>query len=328
MQRNSDSPKSHVSVLNISSTPQANIRLTSPRKLEMASSQVDEIYTLYMQLEERMSKQEEKMDELQQQVRDKDEVISDLRQQLLELRDAPAGVADAPNLAAPTTSIDDRCFLETVRREMPKLSEGCAGAEANIAAVMVELETAKASVSGLKEKLKRVNRKCHLEGEQRDQYSRRETLRVSGVTYKRGEDTTNLMCRIACSVGVTISPSDISVSHRNGRRVGDAPRPILCRFVRRETKNMILSNRKLAASITTGDEGEPVRIFIDENLTPMRAKICTKLRKDKIPHHTKDGKVYISTSENEYKVYDTPADWEGLDWPESVKTEVGIYPQD
>jgi hypothetical protein len=60
--------------------------------------------------------------------------------------------------------------------------------------------------------------------------------------------------------------------------------------------------------------------------------VCKKLRGEKIPHHTRDGKVFIatgattSTGAPEFRVYDTPEDWEALDKPEKLKVELGIYP--
>ena len=123
---------------------------------------------------------------------------------------------------------------------------------------------------------------------------------------------------------------NINVSHRSGRRGGASPRPILCKFIRRDLKNHILGNKKLARNIRTDPDGNPVRIYVDEDLTKMRANVCKKLRQDKVPHYTRDGKVYIAapSTEIEFKVFDTPDDWEQLQWLDSVKTEVGVYPRD
>ena len=63
----------------------------------------------------------------------------------------------------------------------------------------------------------------------------------------------------------------------------------------------------------------------------MRARVCRKLRDDKILHKVKDGKIHIlTTGENptNEKILDSPHDWEGLEWPDNVKIELGIYPKD
>ena len=56
--------------------------------------------------------------------------------------------------------------------------------------------------------------------------------------------------------------------------------------------------------------------------------MCKKLREDKVQHHTRDGKVFMSVGENEFKVLDSPTDWEELNWTDRVKTDIGIYPRD
>ena len=177
--------------------------------------------------------------------------------------------------------------------------------------------------------MKKIRRKMHLEKDQSEQYSRREILRVTGVPQKQDENTTELMCQIAHSIGVQISPSDISVSHRTGKSFGNNPRPFLVKFVRREVKNQIMQRKKFTRNITHDPDGNTVKIFLDEDLTRMRASVCKKLRGNRIDHYTRDGKVFIKTGENSYKVLDTPKDWEEvLDWTDQVKEEVGVYPKD
>ena len=186
-------------------------------------------------------------------------------------------------------------------------------------------------VKGIRDRAKKQRRRDHLVGDKRDQYSRRENLRVTGVPFHQGENTNQIMVGIACDLGVTITEADISVSHRSGKRVGDNPRPILCKFVRRDVKNQILANKMMARNIKRDPyDGRLVKIYVDEDLTSMRARVCKKLRQDRVPHYTRDGKVYIASadSESQFKVHDTPEDWESLEWLDSVKIDVGVYPQD
>lgn len=174
----------------------------------------------------------------------------------------------------------------------------------------------------------RESRKLHLEGDHRDQYTMRETIRVTGVPFKRGEDTNDIICRIACSIGVNISPDDISVSHRTGRHNTGRPRPIICKFTRRENKYKMLQNKKLARHITRDDDGNPVTIYIDEKLTPMRANVCRLLRNEKIQHHTKDGKIFLPKSgAEEFTVLDTPEDFIKWERSDKMKMDLGVYPK-
>ena len=200
----------------------------------------------------------------------------------------------------------------------------------NLAAIDQELKRVGHELNNVNHRAKLSRRRAHLEGDQRDQYSRRELLRVTGVPYKPDENTTQIVVAIAHDLGVHITEADISVSHRSGRRGGRDPRPILCKFVRRDVKNCILRNKKLARNIRTDPDGNPVRIFVDEDLTKMRASVVKKLRQDRVPHFTRDGKVFIAnpSSDTEFTVYDFPEDWEKLPYIDSVKLEVGIYPRD
>ena len=172
------------------------------------------------------------------------------------------------------------------------------------------------------------NRRRHLEGDKRDQYSMRDSVRITGVPFKRDEDTNSLVIRIAQRLEVAIAPQDISVSHRTGRRVEGQPRAIICRFTRRDIKYRLLNNKKLARRIRHDDEGNPVRIFIDEKLTPMRSRVCKLLREEKIQHHTQDGKIFITTQDSSnWQVLDTPEEWEKWNKTDEVKVDLGVYPR-
>ena len=172
------------------------------------------------------------------------------------------------------------------------------------------------------------SRRSHLEMDHQSQYTMRDTIRVTGVPYKQGESTNDIICRIAFSLGVHITTGDISVSHRTGKRHQGRPRAIICKFIRRDIKHAILRNKKLARNITQDDEGNPVKIFVDEKLTPMRANVCKLFRDRKVQHHTHDGKIFIhKENSSDFTVLDTPDDW--LNWNESVKTKIdcGVFPK-
>ena len=223
----------------------------------------------------------------------------------------------------------DTGFLRHAQRELPLLSDGLATTEGNIEQIKQDLLQLSGGLKEMDQKMKKHVRLWHLESDQSVQYSMRDSVRVTGVPFKQGENTNQLMCRIACSIGVNISETDISVSHRSGRRGGSTPRPIIVKFARRDTKHQILNNKKFTRDITTDDDGNSVKIFIDEHLTSMRASFCRKLRQDKVPHYTRDGKIHINVGEqgDNWKVLDTPDDWEKLDIPVKVKQEIGIFPK-
>ena len=297
----------------------ANSRLQSLR----SPISMENLYTMVTQLDSRVNKQEKEILVVKSELRAKEAENADLRQQLQ--------IARGDGHSATQMDLDSG-FLDTLRTEFPLLSEGLGKVEGDIIKVGDDIHDLNTKIESLQKQLKYTERKCHLEGDQRDQYSRRDTIRVSGVPYKRGEDTNDIICRIAFSINVAVTPWDISVSHRSGRPNAKGIKAIICRFTRRDIKHKIMENRKLTREIRTDDENQPVQIFIDESLTPMRAAICRKLRGENIAHYTRDGKVFInpnfSENERDWKVYDTPSDWENLPWPVSEKVKLGLYPRE
>ena len=57
---------------------------------------------------------------------------------------------------------------------------------------------------------------------------------------KDGESTTAVVREISAKAGVPLSETDISTSHRVGRPQSSKPRPIVARFVRRDTRTTLL----------------------------------------------------------------------------------------
>ena len=345
----------HPSIVNLHSSPVNTHPLNIAKKCEIAGiseaqSQIDpeSLYKLICELTTRVTS-------LESQVEKKDEELFNLRrdhaslhQQLDELR---------KDRQTPTT--DDSNFLDVVKEELPKLSDNVAEHESELVKlkqdvtdlkavrdeemnneenggtleIKKELQTLIDARKGDQKLIVSESRKHHLDGDQRDQYSMKDTIRVTGVPYKRDEDTNDLIRRIACSVGVTVNKDDISVSHRTGKRRANTPRAIICRFTRRDVKHQIIRNKKLAKNISHDDDGNPVKIFIDEKLTPMRANVCRYLRSQKIDHHTWDGKIFIPNADREnqteaqWKVLDRGEDWINWEVSEKTKTDLGIFPK-
>ena len=75
------------------------------------------------------------------------------------------------------------------------------------------------------------------------QYSRRDNIRVYGVDEKEGECTNTIIVKLAHDMGVVIEEQELSVSHRLGRKTGK-PRPIIAKFVRRDTKTKMMRAKK------------------------------------------------------------------------------------
>ena len=109
-----------------------------------------------------------------------------------------------------------------------------------------------------------------------EQYSRRENMRVVGVPATAGEDTDQIVMKLGKDLGVEIQKEDISTSHRlksKGKR-GD---PILVRFVRREKKQEMMQQKKKLRE-------QKKEIYLEEDLTKMRAAMFYELRRDESVH--------------------------------------------
>ena len=135
------------------------------------------------------------------------------------------------------------------------------------------------------------------------------------------------MSRIGYSLGITVNEHDISVSHRSGKTQGGTPRPIVCKFTRRATKHAFVQNKHLAKNIKSDDDGNQVKLYIDEHLTPLRGRVCKRLRSKQVRFTTRDGKIFITPEDSENIIIDFPQDWEHLDMPISEKEELGICPK-
>ena len=323
------------------------------QKLEMAGISgsgakidLDTVYKLVMDLSLRVASVEDQLIKKDEEIFNLRRDNASLEKQVKDMRLEKSG-SIVPDEG-------DSQFLEVLRKEIPSLSEHVAKNESEINKLKVtvgdleqkneakddevidmdnteQAHTVKQIQEAQEENKRyfiRESRKLHLEGEHRDQYTMRETIRVTGVPFKRGENTTDIICRIAHSIGVYICPDDISVSHRTGKHHTGRHRAIICKFTRRETKYKILQNRKLARNITSDDDGNPVTIFIDEKLTPMRANVCRLLRNEKVQHHTKDGKIFITnTGSNQLTVLDTVEDWVKWDRSDKTKMDLGVFPK-
>ena len=120
-----------------------------------------------------------------------------------------------------------------------------------------------------------------------EQYSRRESCRINGVTEMEVENTDDLVVKVGEAIGVSITVDDINRSHRVGnpeRYVGKC-RPIIVRFKGYSTKRNFIKNRHKLKNIKTNPSFSSNScfnkspIFINDDLTAIRAKLEAELRK-------------------------------------------------
>lgn len=178
-----------------------------------------------------------------------------------------------------------------------------------------------------KQKIQSAFQRQKLEIDRLEQYSRRDSIRISGVPEERQENTNEKVIKVVSDLGLSIQPSDISVSHRLGPYNGNSnnvrPRPIIAKFVRRDIKTQICRNKKKIKNVQ-GREN----VFIDEDLTPLRFRLVKELRKE--PGRTVwtiDGRIFTKISrdgEEDKRTLENTEDFLDLGWSKEKLNDLGL----
>ena len=163
-----------------------------------------------------------------------------------------------------------------------------------------------------------------------EQYSRRDNIVVHGLAETDGECTNDVVIAVAAAAGVTVANGDISTSHRVGRpgnARGGKPRPIVARFVRRDTRTGVLRNKKKLKGHAAYNG-----VFLSEQqLSPTRAKLLHAVKNDADTARTwtidgkilctkrvdPDGKRYVLTSPDDL--------FKQLGWGEDKLKKSGLF---
>ena len=113
------------------------------------------------------------------------------------------------------------------------------------------------------------------QADQAEKYGRRNCLRISGIPEETGENTDNLVLKIADDIEADVRPQDIDRSHRvgNPKRKKATPREIIVKFSTYRARANLYRQRTLMKE--RGHEGE----FINEDLTKKRNEYLCEARK-------------------------------------------------
>jgi len=132
-----------------------------------------------------------------------------------------------------------------------------------------------------------------------EQYSRRWCLEFKGIAYEKNENTDQLIVQVANKIGVTLHPSDISISHHMAPSTPTHPNPnIIVKFLSRKVRDNIYSKRiKLKVANASLQQGHS-KVFINESLTKQnreRFKKCNDFKKKAGYKYiwTKNGLTYL-----------------------------------
>ena len=145
-----------------------------------------------------------------------------------------------------------------------------------------------------------------------EQYSRRNSVRVSGIPENDGENTDNIILTISDALGADLDNRDICRSHRVGDK-SKGPRNIIVKFVSYNAKQKLMSKRKDLGTTPTDQlfEGidwlpDNVSISVNDDLTKRRAILAYEARKAKRDDKIKDtwvsnGKIMIKLNNDDRK---------------------------
>ena len=147
----------------------------------------------------------------------------------------------------------------------------------------------------------------------------------------QNENVDELICELGKDIGVNISPNDISVAHRNGPFRNGAPRPILCRFVSRKHRDLMITNRQKLKLVESRK-----KVFIYEDLTALRSKLLGVVKKQGCVHHayTINGRImaFLKDTKDPAKFKDlkkvsieSPDDLFKLDMVDIPMAELGLH---
>jgi hypothetical protein len=124
-----------------------------------------------------------------------------------------------------------------------------------------------------------------------EQYSRRNSLRISGVQESNSEDIVEKTLDLFNStMDLDVSPEQIDRLHRVGKRSDEKARSILVKFATYRTRNKVMRNRTLLKNVPqpqATDQGQ-TRIFINEDLTKYRSNLLYQARQLKKRDKIKD----------------------------------------
>ena len=121
-------------------------------------------------------------------------------------------------------------------------------------------------------------------------------MRIFGVQEEPGEDVYAKVVSVAEKAGVQITANDVSTCNRLPGG-GSGPKALIAKFVRRDMKHQLMKNKRNLKN---------TNIFVNDDLTPIRAKVTRELRKrdDVARVHTVNEKINVFMQDNEKLVFE------------------------
>lgn len=146
---------------------------------------------------------------------------------------------------------------QALQQALSPVTSSIEGLKKEVEGLRLELKEKDAQINELSEKL-----------DEREQYSRRNNLRIFGVQEENNESTDDIVMGIAQKLGVPLADFEIDRSHRVGKPVaGGKHRPIIVKFIGYGPRRKMFSAKKLLKGS---------KITIREDLTSQRMGLLNK----------------------------------------------------
>ena len=193
--------------------------------------------------------------------------------------------------------------------------------------IMIDLRHDLEEVQHMREEVQSLRARVQTQSFELDrlqQYSRRDNIRVYGIEEKPDECTNTIIVKLAHDMGVEIEEQELSVSHRLGRKTGK-PRPIIAKFVRRDTKSKMMRAKKELRGVSGYRQ-----VFLNDDLTTLRSRLVYELKRDESIKSvwTIDGRIMCVREEggkDVKSVIDSPDDLFKVGWSEEKVAGLGVY---
>ena len=202
-------------------------------------------------------------------------------------------------------SADSKLLIALLREEFSKLNGEIVDSRNHFTQILSEkqeeVESLKCEVDTLKSKILKLEQAV----DDADAYERRDTVIVSGPgipVFERGENSSELVREaIQSNLQLNVSPTDISTAHRiGGKPANQSPdkRSFIVKFCRRDLKRDVIFASKNQRRVQQNQ-----KIFVNDNLTPLRRSIFKTLRHIRREHPTiikgvgvYEGKIFAYTN--------------------------------
>ena len=192
----------------------------------------------------------------------------------------------------PNLSADGKILATIMQTEFAKLREEMSTKDGEIVELREKVTCLDKTVAKLRELI-----------DDNDSYDRRDTIVLSGKAipvFNVGENSTNIARDVIKNVlKIEMSPNDISVSHRFGKKPANQQpdkRDIIVKLCRRDLKRPLIT-----ASKELSPQQRP-NLYVNEHLTPTRKTLLFALRQMKRAHpdlvkgcSSFEGRIYAYT---------------------------------